>query len=62
MKFWVDNEKKFKQLINILRDPMDKNKKIEMCSKKIIVIIYSIIDLKNSSNVFLYISLAFAFI
>ena len=40
MQFWVDNEKKFKQLINILRDPMDKNKKMEMHTHDFIEIEY----------------------
>ena len=40
MRFWVDNEKKFKQLINILRDPMDKNKKMEMHTHDFIEIEY----------------------
>lgn len=40
MQFWVNNEKKFKQLINILRDPMDKNKKMEMHTHDFIEIEY----------------------
>lgn len=40
MQFWVDNEKKFKQLINILRDPMTKDKKMEIHTHDFIEIEY----------------------
>ena len=30
MRFWKDDEKKFKQLINILRDEMDRDKTMEV--------------------------------
>lgn len=40
MRFWQDNEKKFKQLINILRDPMTKDKKMEMHTHDFVEIEY----------------------
>ncbi len=40
MRFWRDDEKKFKQLINILRDPMTKEKKMEIHTHDFVEIEY----------------------
>ena len=40
MRFWKDDEKKFKQLINILRDEMDRDKTMEVHTHDFIEIEY----------------------
>lgn len=40
MLYWKDDEKKFKQLINILRDPMTNSKKMEMHTHDFVEIEY----------------------
>lgn len=40
MRYWLDKEKKFKQLINVLRDPMTKDKNMEVHTHDFVEIEY----------------------
>lgn len=42
MRYWMDEEKRFKQLINILRDPMYKGKKLDLHTHDFVEIEYVI--------------------